>query len=213
MKLIAAATAGLVIAANVAAQQPIDRIAAVIDQQVITLSEVDQMEETRFFPRTAVSQDDYRRRILDELIAQALRLRDMQRFGLQDVPKDSIEPRVQEIQKRFASPAEFATALQHAELTPDELRALVKRQLQVERYIQDRFAPLIFVPNEDIQKYYKTTWSQQRRERGLSIPPLPDVREEIRTLLKSSSLQKEIDDWTAQLRARSNVDILTWRKE
>jgi parvulin-like peptidyl-prolyl isomerase len=213
MKLIAAATAGLVIAANVAAQQPIDRIAAVIDQQVITLSEVDQMEEIRFFPRTTVSQDDYRRRILDELIAQALRLRDMQRFGLQDVPKDSIEARVQEIQKRFASPAEFAAALQHAELTPDELRALVKRQLQVERYIQDRFAPLIFVPNEDIQKYYKTTWSQQRRERGLSIPPLPDVREEIRTLLKSSSLQKEIDDWTAQLRARSNVDILTWRKE
>jgi parvulin-like peptidyl-prolyl isomerase len=213
MKLIAAATAGLAIAANVAAQQPIDRIAAVIDQQVITLSEVDQMEEIRFFPRTTVSQDDYRRRILDELIAQALRLRDMQRFGLQDVPKDSIEARVQEIQKRFASPAEFAAALQHAELTPDELRALVKRQLQVERYIQDRFAPLIFVPNEDIQKYYKTTWSQQRRERGLSIPPLPDVREEIRTLLKSSSLQKEIDDWTAQLRARSNVDILTWRKE
>jgi peptidyl-prolyl cis-trans isomerase SurA len=213
MKLIAAATAGLVIAANVAAQQPIDRIAAVIDQQVITLSEVDQMEEIRFFPRTTVSQDDYRRRILDELIAQALRLRDMQRFGLQDVPKDSIEARVQEIQKRFASPAEFAAALQHAELTPDELRALVKRQLQVERYIQDRFAPLIFVPNEDIQKYYKTTWSQQRRERGLSILPLSDVREEIRTLLKSSSLQKEIDDWTAQLRARSNVDILTWRKE
>jgi peptidyl-prolyl cis-trans isomerase SurA len=213
MKRIAAATAGLVIAASVAAQQPIDRIAAVVDQQVITLSEIDQMEQIRFFPRTAVSQDDYRRRILDELVAQALRFRYMERFGAQDVPKDSIEARVQEIQKRFASPAEFATALQHAGLTPDELRALVKRELQVESYIQERFAPLIFVPNEDIQNYYNTTWSQQRRERGLPIPPLSDVREEVRTLLKSSSLQKEIDDWTAQLRARANVDILTWRKE
>jgi len=189
----------------------IDRIAAVVDRQVLTVSEVTQMVELRFFPRTAKSDDDYRREVLDNLIAQALRYRDVERFGGVDIPKDSIEARLREIQGRFASPADFAAAMQRAELTDDEVRALVKRQLQVEAYIQERFAPLIFVSNEEIASYYAGTWSAQRRLRGLPIPPLNDVREEIRALLRSDRLQSEVQRWTTQLRARANVDIYAWR--
>jgi hypothetical protein len=190
----------------------VDRIAALVDQQVITVSEVSQMSEVRFFPRPAgQNDDDYRRSILESLIAQALRYRDVERFGAEDIPKDSIEARLLEIQKRFASPAEFTAAIQRAELTLDEVRALLKRQLQVEAYIQERFAPMIFISNDEIATYYRGAWSQQRRQRGLSIPPLTEVTEEIRTLLKSTRLQEEIDKWTAQLRARANVDVYTWR--
>ena len=190
----------------------VDRIAAVIDQQVLTVSEVNQMAETRFFPRVAGrSDDDYRHDILDALIAQALRYRDLERFGAQDIPKDSVEARLIEIQRRFASPADFEAALRRAELTPDEFRALIKRQLQVEAYIQERFAPLIFVANEDIASYYNGTWRQQRVERGLPIPPLNDLREEIRTLIRSRQLDQQIETWTKQLRARANVDVYAWR--
>jgi hypothetical protein len=190
----------------------VDRVAAVIDRQVITVSEVSQMLEMRFFPRAAkVSDDDYRREILENLIAQALRYRDVERFGAQDIPKDSIEARLKEIQARFASEAEFMAALGRAELTADELRALIKRQRQVEAYIQERFAPLVFIPNEEIDAYYNGPWSQQRRERGLPIPALSEVREEIRTLLRTDRLQKEIEQWTAQLRLRANVDVYAWR--
>ncbi|HEY8133438.1 MAG TPA: hypothetical protein VII12_16300, partial [Thermoanaerobaculia bacterium] len=167
----------------------IDRIAALVDRQVLTVSEVSQMAEIRFFPRTSgQSEDDYRRFILDSLIAQALRFRDVERFGAEDVSKDSIEARVLQIQKRFASPEEFNAELQRAQLTLDEVRALVKRQLQVEGYIQERFAPMIFVSTDEIESYYRGTWSQQRRQRDLPIPPLAEVQDEIRTLLKSSRL-------------------------
>jgi hypothetical protein len=190
----------------------VDRIAAVIDQQVLTVSEVSQMAETRFLPRVAGrSDDDYRHDILDALIAQALRYRDVERFGAQDIPKDSVEARLIEIQRRFSSPADFDAALRRTELTLDEFRALIKRQLQVEAYIQERFAPLIFVANEDIAVYYNGTWRQQRVERGLPIPPLNDVREEIRTLIRSRQLDQQIETWTKQLRARANVDVYAWR--
>ena len=183
----------------------VDRVAARIDQQVLTVSEINQMASIRFFPTNDPQQ------ILEALIAQALRFRDVERFGAQDIPKDSIETRLHEIAQRFASPAELDAAVKRAELTPDEVRALIKRQLQVEAYIQERFAPMIFVSNEDIEAMYAGTWSQQRRERGLPIPPLADVREEIRTLIRSRQLQQEIDKWTTQLRARANVDIYAWR--
>ncbi|HEY6138056.1 MAG TPA: hypothetical protein VI670_09865 [Thermoanaerobaculia bacterium] len=190
----------------------IDRIAAVVDRQVITVSEVSQMVQLRFFPRTAnTSDDDYRHDVLEALIAQALRYRDVERYGAADIPKDSIEARLREIAARFASPAEFAAAMQNAELTEEEVRALVKRQLQVEAYIQERFAPLIFVSNDEIASYYNGPWSAQRRLRGLAVPPLNDVREEIRALLRSDRLQSEVEQWTARLRARANVDVYAWR--
>lgn len=194
-----------------AAAVTIDRIAAVIDRQVLTVSEVSQMVDLRFFPRTASSEDDHRREVLERLIAQALRYRDVERFGAQDIPRDSIEARLQEIQARFASPAELDAALVRSELTADELRALIKRQLQVEAYIQERFAPLIFVASDEIETYYRGPWSEQRRNRGLPVPPLAEVREEIRSVLRSSRLQEEIEKWTTQLRARANVDVYAWR--
>lgn len=190
----------------------VDRIAAVIDQQVLTVSEVSQLAQVRFFARVAGrSEDDYRHDILEALIAQALRYRDVERFGPQDIPKDSIEARLVEIRNRFTSPAELDAALARAELTPDELRTLIKRQLQVEAYIQERFAPLIFVANDDITAYYNGPWRQQRIERGLAIPPLADVREQIRTLIRSRQLDQQVETWTTQLRARANVDVYSWK--
>jgi hypothetical protein len=194
-----------------AAAVTVDRIAAVIDGQVLTVSEIAQMVELRFFPRLGDSEDDYRREVLDALIAQALRYRDVERFGAQDIPADTIEARVVEIQRRFPSETEFAAALARAELTADELRALVKRQLQVEAYIQERFAPLVFVTNEEIDEYYRGAWREQRRERGLAVPALAEVRDEVRSALRLSRLQVEIDKWTSQLRARANVDVYAWR--
>src|SRR6266852_9047895 len=186
----------------------IDRIAALVDRQVLTVSEIGQMAEIRFFPRTSGwSDDDYRKNILDALIAQALRFRDVERFGAEDVSKDAIEARLLQIQQPFASPADFTTALQRTELTLEEVRALIKRQLQVETYIQERFAPMIFVATEEIENYYKGPWTQQRRARGLPVPSLAEVQDEIRSQLKSTRLQQEVERWTTQLRSRANVDI------
>jgi peptidyl-prolyl cis-trans isomerase SurA len=189
----------------------VDRIAAVIDRQVLTVSEVTQMVEIRFFPRTTESEDDHRRDVLDALIAQALRLRDVERFGAQDIPADAIEARLLEMQRRFASETEFLAAIARAELTLDEVRALVKRQLQVEAYIQERFAPLIFVSTEEIDAYYSGPWSAQRRERGLPVPPLEQVREEVRLAVRATRVEQEIERWTGQLRERANVDVYAWR--
>jgi SurA N-terminal domain. len=190
----------------------VDRIAAVIDRQILTVSEISQMATIRFLPRgKGQSEDDYRHEILDTLIAQALRFRDVERFGAQDIPKDSIEARLHEIQSRFDSPAAFDAALATSQLSLDEVRALIKRQLQVEAYIQERFAPMVFVSSDEIEAYYSGTWSAQRKSRGLLVPPLNDVREEIRTAIRSQALQKEIETWTTQLRAHANVDVYAWR--
>src|SRR5687767_14699010 len=177
----------------------VDRIAAVIDEQVLTVTEVGQLAEMRFNPRTAGETDDeYRRAILESLIAQALRLRDVERFGAPDVTAESIDARLQQIQSRFPSVADFDAALVRAELSLDEFKALIKRQLQVEEYIQERFAPLVFVSNEEIEAYRRNNRS-------------PGAIEEVRTILRGERLQQEIERWTNRLRLRANVDVYAWR--
>ncbi|MGH9456926.1 MAG: hypothetical protein ACRD2J_04725 [Thermoanaerobaculia bacterium] len=190
----------------------IDRVAAVVDRQVITLSEVNQVIEVRLFERQPAEEEDaYRRRVLDAMIAQVLRYRDVERFGAQDVSADSIEAVVQEVIGRFPSEQDFAQALARAELTLDEVRTLIKRQLQVQAYIEERFAPLIFVSLEQVETYYRDIWAPQRRARGLPVPPLADVSDEIRRLIRGDQLDEEIARWTEQLRSRANVDVFVYR--
>jgi len=192
--------------------ETLDRIAAIVEKEVITLSELNQVVALRFFARKAgEDEESYRKRVLDAMIAQALRFRDVERFGAQDVSKDAIEARVKEITARFPTPEAFDRALVEKELTLDEVRALIKRQLQVEAYIDERFSPLIFVSLEEIEKYYASSWAPQRRARGLAVPAIGEVRDEIRDLLRAERLETEIGKWTAQLRERANVDIYTYR--
>lgn len=189
----------------------IDRIAAVVEQDVITLSEIDQLVLLRFIDRsTGESEDSYRRRVLETMIAQALRFKDVQRFGGMDVSRDAVEARLVQIQQRFPSPQAFEQALQETEMTLDEVRAQITRQLQLEAYIEERFSPLIFISNDEIETYYRDLWLTQRQSRGLAPLPLSEVREEIRTLLRAERLDDEIRKWTEELRSRVNVDIYAW---
>jgi len=188
----------------------VDRIAAIIDREVITVSELEQTIALRIIPSAPKEDEDtYRRRVLDTMIAQTLHFREVERFGAEDVSADSVESRVREASGRFSSEAEFESTVARLELTPEAVRTLIKRQLQVESYIEERFSPLIFVSIEEIELYYRNTWQPQRVARKLANIPLAEAREEIRSLLKAERLQREINGWTEQLRSRANVDFYT----
>lgn len=188
----------------------LDRIAAIVDREVITVSELDQMVLLGLLPRkSGESESEYRRRILDAMVAQTLHFREVERFGAEDVPADAIESRLRQVIERFDSEEEYRATLARLELSEETVRTLLKRQLQVEAYIEERFSPLIFISLEEIERYYRETWLPQRRERGLSAVPLSEAREEIRALLRLERLQREISGWTEQLRSRANVDIYT----
>ncbi|MGA7614741.1 MAG: hypothetical protein WBX15_06105 [Thermoanaerobaculia bacterium] len=200
------------VAAIPARAEIIDRIAAVVEQEVITLSEVNQIINLRVIPKNADEDEaTYHRRVLDAMIAQLLRFRDVERFGAQDVSKDAIEARLQQVIQRFPSQAAFEETLSKMELSLDELKAILKRQLQVEAYIEERFSPTIFVSLDEIERYYTDTWVPMRKRQGLPVQPLGDVREAIRDLLKQQRLQQEVDRWTKQLRSHANVDVFVYR--
>jgi hypothetical protein len=210
--LIAFGLAAVLLSPAAARGEIIDRVAAVVEGQVITLSEVNQIVEVRLIARRdGESEPDYRRRVLDALVAHILRYRNVERFGAPDVSANAIESRLREIVARFPSEEDFAATLVRIEMSLDEVRNLIKRQLQVAAHVDERLATSIFVSLAEIEEYYRNIWAPQRRSRGLPVPPLGEVREEIRTLIRASQLDDEIENWTAQLRSSANVDIYVYR--
>jgi peptidyl-prolyl cis-trans isomerase SurA len=201
----------LLLAAYPARAEIIDRIAAVVDRQVITLSELNQIVELEILP-PAAGEDPaaYRRRVLDRMITQVLRYRDVERFGAGDVPADSIEATLRGIIARYPSEEAFMEALARVELTLDQVRTLIKRNQQVQRFIDERFAPLIFVSLDEIETHYDTVWAPARRAQGLPVPPLSQVREQMRRDVRQERLDLEIERWTDQLRSRANIDIFVF---
>lgn len=189
----------------------IDRIAAIVDAQVITVSDIDQLVTLRVFvPTEGESQDEFRRRVLETMIAQTLRRRDLERFGAPRVSPDAVAARLRQVASRFPGEEAFTEALTTAEMTLGELEAILTRQLELEAYIDERFAPLVFISLAEIERYYEEEYLPQRASRGLPARGLDEVREELRSALRAERLTSELELWTTQLRERANVDIYTW---
>jgi len=189
--------------------QLVDRIVAVVDQDPIFQSEIDRLIELGLVdPREGEAADALQRRVLDELIDQRLRYREVGRFGTRTVTVEEIESAVAEIRAGFPGEEEFQRHLRRTETTPSELRQIVARQLAVVDYVDRRLGPRVFISLEDIQRYYEDELVPALQERGSQAPPLDEVRETIREVLRERRLNEEIEEWTKKLRREADVQIL-----
>lgn len=190
--------------------QPVlkDRIIAVVDEDPILASDLERVIALNLIPpREGEADAAFRRRVLGQMIEQRLRLHEIDRFGLEQVPVEDIERRVSEVRATFADEAAFQKTLRQLGLTMAALRQLLTRQLVVLTYVDERLGPRVFIDAEDIRAYYDRTLVPEMQRRGQAVPALEDVREEIRTVLREQRLNDEIRRWTAELREEADIAV------
>ncbi len=189
----------------------VDRIAAVVGDEIVLESEVQKLVAVRFLERKAGETDAaYRDRVLDERIVDLLRERQLRRMSGFEPKPEEVEARVAVLEARLAKergiPA--AAALAAAGTTREELAAWVRRGLALDNFVKERLAPGLKVTDADLRAYYQSTFREAAKRRGLSdVPPFEDVREEIREVVRELKLNAEIERWTAQLRNETRVLI------
>jgi hypothetical protein len=185
-----------------------DRILAVVDEDPILVSDLDRVIGLGLAkPLAEEDETTFRRRVLDDLIDQRLRFREVERFGFEVLPLDLMEEQARAIAGRFASPEAFRDKLRELGLTREGLHQLLARQLLVLTYVEERLGPRIFVSLEDIQRYYRETLGPRLRREGATVPPLEEVREQIRVVLKEQRLNDEIERWTTDLHSAANIQM------
>ncbi len=183
-----------------------DRIVAVVDEDPILASDLERLIALKIVEREPGESDDaFRRRVLDRLIDNRLRTHEIDRFGLGQVEVERVDRSVAEIRSRFASEEEFQRQLAAVDLDLESLRQLVARQLAVLDYINERLAVRVFITLDDIQQYYDQVLVPEMQRQGARVPPIAEVREDIRELRRQQKLNEEIETWTEGLRREADV--------
>jgi hypothetical protein len=185
-----------------------DRIVAVVDEDPILASDLERVIALGMAQRRPGEGDAaFRRRVLDEMIKDRLRLHEIDRFGFEQVPVEEIEKRVADIRASFPDEEAFRRTLREVGLTLEGLRQLVARQLVVLTYVEERLGPRVFIDNRDIANYHANVLAPEMRRRNQPVPPIEEVRDSIREVLRQQRLNQEIERWTAELREEADVSI------
>ncbi len=196
------------VAEGVPAAGATDRILAVVDDDPILASEVDQVIGLELVERLpGETGEGLRRRVLDQLIERKLRFHEIDRFGFAEVPLEEVEEQLERLREAHRSDEEFAHRLERLGLDEDGLRQILARQIMVLLYVEERLGARVFVDLEDIRAYYEETLVPELEARGAAVPQLAAVREDVRRVLRELRLNEELERWTEELRREADVEI------
>ena len=151
----------LCLVAMVISAEVIDKIVAIVNDKIITQSEVDKAlapllaqyetvyAEKEFSQKLAEAKKD----IIDRLIENELILAEAKRQGI-EVDDQDIEIRIEEIRAKFISREEFEVTLQDQGLTLTDLENNYRTQIMIQRVINREVKSRVVVKPTEIATYY-----------------------------------------------------------
>jgi parvulin-like peptidyl-prolyl isomerase len=198
---------GSLVALNAVLTRPvagdvIDRILAVVNGSVITLSDV---EGARRFGLIASEPADMRTAV-ERLIDRRLALVEVERYAPPEPPGARIDEAVAAARANFPSEAAFASALAETGMTADQLRRHVRDDLRLRTYEQQRFGFAVAPTEEEALAYFRA--NPDRFARGGTRPAYDDVRAEVRAAMIAEKRAASVREWIDTLRRRADVSIL-----
>ena len=195
----------LVLSAPGAARaEVIDRIMAVVDAQIITLS------DTRAALRFALVPEDVSvdpvGAALQRLIDRRLMIAEVDRYAPPEPSPAQVDAAVAVIERRFQDALAMEIALNQSALSREELRRFVRDTLRIEAYLQQRFASVVQPSEDDVVRYYREQSSEFTVDGRLR--PLDDVREAARAGATREQRARVVQQWLDGLRRRGSVIVL-----
>lgn len=173
----------------------IDRIVAVVDGHIITLSDLRQERESRGrLGERPIEQDQA---LAKELIDSYLIERQIGEYPSIDVSDEEVEADL-----RAAGSFENGPA--------GSLRDAVRKRIRIQKFLDIKFAESIRPTAAQIQKYYDEVFVPAARARGLKdVPPLSDAEmsKAVRDNVIQEALGREVTAWLETLRRRSNIEV------
>ncbi|MFH1778252.1 MAG: peptidylprolyl isomerase [Candidatus Omnitrophota bacterium] len=139
----------------------IDRVVAVVNDDVITQIELDdlivpiyeQYKDIYTGDEFTAKLEKAYRNMLDQLIEEKLILQEAKRLEIK-VDEAEVEQRLTEVKERFPSEDVFEDAIASQNLTVNKLKGKYREQLMVQRLIDKEIGRKVAVPPFEINQYY-----------------------------------------------------------
>lgn len=201
-----------------AASEVLDRVVAVVNNQAILASDIDdEIRLSVLDPGRGGLGALTRTRALDQLIGRALI---EQQIRQEDVlaahpTAAEVEARLGEIRAELpacvreacATDAGWKTFLSAHGLSQEQVEAYLTYRIKILRFIEQRFRQGIRIAPEEIAAYYHDTLLPQYAK-GEATPALDQVSSRIEEILLQQRVNALFDDWLNNLRKQGEIEVL-----
>ena len=181
----------------------IDKIAAIVNEDVITQSELDAMEKLDLNISGLPKQDS----ILQERIHHHLALEQLKIQPPVLLSEEEVESALSSIEIRHGGEENLMVFLNSIGMNRDDLIQEVRSQLSIRKFIRDRFRPFVNITIEDAEDYYEKVYKPAGEMLAKDVPPFAEVFGEIQNLLVESKVQDHIVEWLEDLRKKARINI------
>jgi hypothetical protein len=196
-----------------AAGEVLDRVVATVNEDAVLQSEWDDaLHYESFLNQRPVEQVTAaeRRATLERLVDQLLLAQQMKTAGVAPATPDEVAERIREIRRGTPGAsveAGWKAALARYGLAASVLAERVARQIDIERYVDQRFSPSVFVDAESIENYYRTRLVPELQRSRSAVPPLAEVRGRIERVLAEERVNDLLSGWLKTLRAQGRIEV------
>jgi hypothetical protein len=202
-----------------AKMQMLDRVLAIINEDVIFESDLQQeIRYNRFQSLPNVQQNGERKQAFSRLVSRQLILQQ-----IQPEDKKSSEPSQKEFEESFAhfkasipacaggrctTPEQWEAVVRKAGLDPAAIADRWHERLTILRFIELRFRQGITITPDEIKKEYESVWLPEFKRRKAEVVPLPLISERIQEILLQRRMNSLQQEWLKSLREQGNLEVL-----
>lgn len=183
----------------------IDGIAARIEDDIITDSEVNELAA---FQQLVDNHSKSREELIRELADQWIVRQEATAVKYGQPSAEDVDRAYQELVKQFRSLEEFKQRCAALGLSESAARRMLEQQLYLSHFLDHRFRPAAQVSPEEIEAYYEKEFVPQLKARNGTVPPLDEVEDTIREVLIQRAINERAEKWLDDTRERLKIEIL-----
>jgi hypothetical protein len=188
----------------------LDRIAIVVDDQIITETQLDEeIRVTAFLNGEPIKRDsDTRRAAADRLVEQQLVRREMNLSQYPEADQQELDTLVAATRNQFSSLKEFDDAIKRYEINEDILRRHVGFQAMLLRFLDFRFRPDVEITDQDVAHRYEAEVQKWRRTQSAPPPSLDSMRKTIEDRISAERVDYALASWLEETRKQVAIRYL-----
>ena len=199
------------------ASEPLDYIVAIVNQDVILESDVqEEMRFSAFEPYRMQASGTARDQALERLINRTLILQQEKLQPQVAITDAEVQEQIAELRRSIPACDEYKCETEDGwtrfladnDFTEKELEARWRERMEVLEFIEVRFRAGIRISHQQIEDYYKQTMLPEYAKQKATPPPLDSISARIEEVLLQRQVTSMLSDWLKTLRQQGSVRTL-----
>jgi hypothetical protein len=186
-------------------EETVDRILALVNGQIITLTDLRIARAFGLYERGGNAKtEDPADMVLQKLIDQKLVI---QVAGKQSsINREEMDNFLDSVSEEMGN-AQFQEMLGQFGMRRNDLEPYMFERIVYNRIISSRFDHAVLVTLKEIQDYYEKKYVPNQQAQGQEVKSMLDILDEIEAALIKEKSEEQITEWLQNLREKADIQI------